>query len=64
MAPTCYLYSEKAEAGRLLVVDKSELLHKPNKTNTQTKNPLSNRKRLAFSGYYFKDANLPKYLHY
>lgn len=34
MAHACYLYSEEAEAGRLLAVDNSGLLHKPNKTYT------------------------------
>lgn len=36
MAHACYLYSEEAEAGRLLAVDNSGLLHKPNKTYTHT----------------------------
>ena len=50
MAHACYLYSEEAEAGRLLAVDNSGLLHKPNKTythtHTHTQNTSKQRKKI------------------
>ena len=65
MAHACYLYSEEAEAGRLLVVDKSGLLLSQTKHTHKQKNLEAIEKDFTSSvTSYFKDVNLSKHLQY